>query len=587
MSNKLYQKYKDRNPLHTIHIISSFLLANGLLPLEKWVSNSSEFYSVSLSIANHSFHVNGKGTSQEFALASAYGEFMERFQNMVFLRIHSKALYEFPKIGINLDNTSENQETCILNLQNAIRQHSNSNLPVESLKKYLNIKNQIILKCCEFEDITTHSKLLIPYDLLDYYYGTNGMVAGNTEDEAYVEGLSEILERFVIKQFIDNKWTPPLLTDDLLKQLENYKKISQYIKLLESSGNYKVELRDLSMGLDIPAIGLILYRFSPPSYIVKVGVHPILELAAERCFTELLQGQNIDQYINMIPLSKTVSELQKDINLHNIFVNGYGAFPLSFFSEIGSFSSVKAKKNFESNEQMKLYLISLITRLGYSIYIHNSTNSQIISYQFVIPGMSENISLSKKILDNLIEDLQMSDLIKSGLNSIDSTHARCLRDYLDICGLDLKMPVGALIMDLSLSPTSIYNKISLLNLKFRLSLFIGDYSTALETVQQINKNFSQKGQSNLFYRCYEDFLSLHNLDNPDNIKSMLYRFYPAKIVRQVCDTPAIHLFADFHEIKCDFDCSKCSCSNECITKNDISTYRNFINQNLNTNILKG
>lgn len=81
-------KYKDELPLKTINRIRDILGDLGLLAVETAWKNSVEgFYSVSLLIQNTTMMTNGKGTSYEYALASAYGEMMERLQNQAVFRL--------------------------------------------------------------------------------------------------------------------------------------------------------------------------------------------------------------------------------------------------------------------------------------------------------------------------------------------------------------------------------------------------------------------------------------------------------------------------------------------------------------------
>lgn len=45
-----------------------------------------------------------------------------------------------------------------------------------------------------------------PVNLLDNLYGSNGMSEGNTEYEALVQGLSEIIERYVKRKLLKEVW---------------------------------------------------------------------------------------------------------------------------------------------------------------------------------------------------------------------------------------------------------------------------------------------------------------------------------------------------------------------------------------------
>lgn len=82
------RKYKDELPINTINKIRNILSGLGILTIETGWRNSAEgFYSVTIMIQNTNLTTNGKGTTYEYALASAYGELMERLQNQSFYKL--------------------------------------------------------------------------------------------------------------------------------------------------------------------------------------------------------------------------------------------------------------------------------------------------------------------------------------------------------------------------------------------------------------------------------------------------------------------------------------------------------------------
>lgn len=89
---KLIKPYKEQYPLFTINKIRSILSEVGIFVTERFIKDG-DFFTCRLELANdglEEFHIgtNGKGTSLEYAYASAYAEFMERLQNN-FLISHS------------------------------------------------------------------------------------------------------------------------------------------------------------------------------------------------------------------------------------------------------------------------------------------------------------------------------------------------------------------------------------------------------------------------------------------------------------------------------------------------------------------
>ena len=76
------REFKEKEPKETIRTIKNILKHLGVDIEEEWVPESTvNTFSVRVNIKGTQIGTNGKGVSKEFALASAYGEFMERIQN--------------------------------------------------------------------------------------------------------------------------------------------------------------------------------------------------------------------------------------------------------------------------------------------------------------------------------------------------------------------------------------------------------------------------------------------------------------------------------------------------------------------------
>ena len=93
MSNFETTKYKDNNPKQTIEQIKNILKSNNIFTKEtEWFNQCNDYYSLRLEVCNPETYesleigVNGKGTNEDFARASAYAELLERIQNSALLR---------------------------------------------------------------------------------------------------------------------------------------------------------------------------------------------------------------------------------------------------------------------------------------------------------------------------------------------------------------------------------------------------------------------------------------------------------------------------------------------------------------------
>ena len=73
--------FKDAPPLKTVERIKNILRQYDIETEEHWNESSVPYcYSIRVTIRGTAFGVNGKGLTREFALASGYGELMERLQ---------------------------------------------------------------------------------------------------------------------------------------------------------------------------------------------------------------------------------------------------------------------------------------------------------------------------------------------------------------------------------------------------------------------------------------------------------------------------------------------------------------------------
>ena len=83
--------YKAREPEGTIDLFRRILKEKlNIVFKEEFFVGDGEFYSCRISITNNDLEglnigTNGKGMTREYALASAYGEFMERIQNLILI----------------------------------------------------------------------------------------------------------------------------------------------------------------------------------------------------------------------------------------------------------------------------------------------------------------------------------------------------------------------------------------------------------------------------------------------------------------------------------------------------------------------
>lgn len=74
-------EFKDEHPMRTVERVRNILSAYGIETEEVWLETGVPYcYGIRIQVAGTTFSVNGKGLTKAFALASGYGELMERLQ---------------------------------------------------------------------------------------------------------------------------------------------------------------------------------------------------------------------------------------------------------------------------------------------------------------------------------------------------------------------------------------------------------------------------------------------------------------------------------------------------------------------------
>ena len=195
--------YKADTPTGTVNRIRNIIATHVLPVKEKSLGDGRDFFSCRIYLSHgedSSIGTNGKGMNQEYALASGYAEFMERFQNRVIVypnpaNINSSCRF-FP-----------DEKAYELNHDDAIA----------AIKKYVPRVLSSTGLCSAtlegvslpFYHVNSGKVQEVPYSLIRWINGSNGMCAGNIREEALVQGFCEVFERYCIQEMYKRKIVPP------------------------------------------------------------------------------------------------------------------------------------------------------------------------------------------------------------------------------------------------------------------------------------------------------------------------------------------------------------------------------------------
>ena len=265
MSELQNRRYKEVEPEETVKKLKKLLEKLGLEVEEKWSNESSVgTYSLRICIKGTDIGQNGKGMTKEFAMASGYAEFFERMQNGMFRFRMEKPTKELPfsnspdEKHLSVEEIMKGNNSFLENiLKKNNKEDKSKEEQVEYIKEIFNEKSKIVEKedylYLPYYSVRNKELEYIPDRLFSYLFDTNGMCAGNSKEEALIEGLSEILERYVGIKIFQDKYTLPEIPDSYI---EKFPKVKKMLNKLKENTEFYVRLVDCSLGGKYPVAGL-------------------------------------------------------------------------------------------------------------------------------------------------------------------------------------------------------------------------------------------------------------------------------------------------------------------------------------------
>ena len=564
-------RYKDSVPFDTIKRIRESLHQIGLeVYEEKWENVSSECFSVRLSIDGFpEVGMNGKGITRSFALASAYGELIERLQNKkLFKKTYGLKIdkYIFPdeKLG-SIVRFSEEDPTIMKHLVYDYKNECFFSL-FDTYPK--------LSYFSEFYSVFENKSQSLPVKLINMACGTNGMCAGNTSFEALSHGICEIMERYVLKKILYNQLILPTIPIKNVKDAG----ILNLIKLLEKEG-LEVIIKDCTLGGVYPVVGILLLNKSKTRYQFRLGSESLFSIALERCFTEIFQGGDIQSFIqhSMLPIEYNFEREESNIrnNLMRISKNGTGQFPASIFYNLKVKDTYKKAflMDMKNNKQAYEHLLKILKHNKYELYVRNLSFLDFPSYKIYIPGMSEIFICNTKNIEDKIKQNKIGIYL---LNI-----QKCNTDELEIlleklkkyCNINLKdYSIGNSpyfkVVNLHLNKANEFEKLDVRLITSLLCYILGEYKGATKYFNEFMGSLSNKNYSNLnYYYCLKVFLDLKSKAlNNEEIYSKIVNLFPENTIRQVLEDFKDHpikLITEMPLPSCP-DCDKCNISKYCL-----------------------
>ncbi len=585
MKNKSF--YKSKHPYQTINEIRQILYKVGVFVSESSASHGN-FYHSHLTITSDNlgdlyFMTNGKGVTPEYSLASAYAEFMERLQNSflftgqygtkAFCRTLSQSssfIKKMKKENLELDYVIAPDEVSFTlkdylssKLTFNVIDDKNTRFIVDSNNSELMDKYQVI--CIPYTNVFTGEKKYLP--ACNPHTGSNGMCAGNTPDEALVQGFCELFERFAIKQVFLENVIPPRIPLEFFAGTPIFERIKSHPEL-------EVIVFDCSMKKGFPVIGVLILDKEKKLYRFEFGAATTPSIALERCLTEHFQSPDV--VMRMQPLfSKTLypgrSETEiKYINYYHQLTTAEGELDVkSFLSSSPSygfdgFSFIEGNNHHEELLSIK----KLLERNHMDCFIRDSSLLGFPAFHIYIPSFSNCFELlnNDDIYHVFLNELYSGCLLNlKDPNGKENLYKFCLnRDQmLDKVHSYTYNPAKEFLFNTNPE----YRSIDVYLMMATLFLYCSDTEKAQKYLTKfILKEKSTEPEADLsYYECAQLYLSLYNKNFALNeIKDQLSLLFPDELVDEVLsDVVESSKALNYYSFPSCFDCDSCPVTEYC------------------------
>ncbi|WP_371186711.1 OsmC domain/YcaO domain-containing protein [Thalassotalea maritima] len=517
---------KDLPLEKTIENMTAILADLGMkIEVSSWRNIVPNVWSLHIrDVASEMCFTNGKGASKDSALCSALGEFIERLNCNFF--------YNDQFFGEEIANSDfvhyPNEKWFALT--------DDDSLPAGLLDDYtLDIYNPDD-ELCGTHLIDTNSGnvergiVAIPYqrhsdgetvyfpsNLIENLFLSNGMSAGNNLFEAKVQCLSEIFERAVKRQIIEQEI---ILPDVPHAVLEKYPAILAGIKGLEEQG-FPVVVKDASLGGQFPVMCVTLMNPRTGGVFASFGAHPSFEVALERSLTELLQGRSFEG-LNDVPKPTFNSmAVQEPENFVEHFIDSTGVISWRFFSSEAEYDFVEWDFS-GTNEEECAGLFAILEDLGKQAYVAEFDQLGASACRILVPDYSEVYPVEDLIWDNTNKALQYREDILN-IHRLDEDELAELVERLEDSQLDNYIDIRTLI-GIEFDENTPWGQLTILELKILIYLALGAIEAANEAIEEfLQYNDNTLPERAMFYQAMHTTLHVA-LDDDLDIEHYLHAF---------------------------------------------------------------
>ena len=465
---------------------------------------------------------NGKGASKKAALASALGEYFERLSTNYFFAdfwlgkeiangdfVHYPNEKWFPlpeddslpagildpRLKDFYDPENEVSASDLIDLQSGNADRGICALP--------------------FTRQSDQQTVYIPMNIIGNLYVSNGMSAGNTPDEARVQGLSEVFERYIKNRIIAESISLPAIPQTVL---DRYPGVVASIASLEAEG-FPIFSFDASLGGKYPVICVVLFNPQNGTCFASFGAHPDFGVALERTVTELLQGRSLKDLDVFTPPTFDDEEVAEHANLETHFIDSSGLISWDMFKDDADYPFVDWRFDGTTEEEFTT-LMEIFRQEDKEVYIADYQHLDVYACRIIVPGMSDIYPAE----DLLLANNSMGAYLRETLLSLpesdwEKADYLALLEQLDEDGHDDFTRVRELL-GLATGKDNGWYTLRIGELKAMLALAGGDMEQALiwtEWTMEFNSSLFTPERAN-YYRCLQTLLLLTQEEERDPVQ---------------------------------------------------------------------
>jgi len=528
---------KDAALEDSISTMQAQLLALGFhIEEHSWLNPIPHVWSVHIRDADCPLlFTNGKGASRKAALASALGEFFERLATNYFWAdyylgdeisqsdfVHYPEEKWFPLNVVPTNYTAQQWPEGLLSKELRAFYNPEGTTAATQLIDINSGNTERGICALPYQRQRDQQTVWFPVNVIGNLYVSNGMSAGNTPQEAYVQALSEIFERHVKFEIIAQGLCLPDVPESVLAR---YPSIVAGIEKLEQEG-FSLLIKDASLGGRYPVINVTLLNSDNNGCFASFGAHPKFEVALERTLTELLQGRALDSLNEFQAPTHDADEVASVQNLETHFIDSAGVISWAFFKNSPDYAF--SDWNIAGGTQEEFtWLCDLVHEMGRDIYIADYAHLGVSACRILVPSMSEIYPCDDLEWSNNAVGVTFRAAVLN-MGALDRDEKAALLADLEQADIDDMHLLSALI-GLPTAAGTLWKDYRVAELKVALALAIGETENALALCEWLI-DFDQIDAQRL--QQYRYIYALLQCEDKAAYRENMHKLFSVSVIQQ-------------------------------------------------------